>query len=173
MRWRATARLRPSMSHSASRYREDLVMALFAALGLTFIAAIPLGLLGIVNLVDLFKRRPLEVPWMTYFAVLLVVPASYFVAAIFAGTAAFLLRPLRSHVLGWMVTGATLAAIIYGSVGLALAVFWNPVGALFLEHSTKAEAWALIPPMMAILSPVGAIVGVYMWSRDRQGKPVW
>jgi len=165
--------LRPPVSYSAARYREDVVKAVLAALGLTLIAAIPLGLLGVANLVDLFRHQPLEVPWMTYFASLLIVPASYFLAAIVAGTAVFLLRPLRGHVLGWMVTGAVLAAIIYGSVALALAAFWNPVGALFLEHSTKAEAWALISSMIAILSPVGAIVGAYMWWRDRQGKPVW
>jgi hypothetical protein len=161
------------VSYSAKQYREDLIMALSMALGLTFIAAIPLGLLGIVNIVDVARNRPLELPWVTYLAVLFVVPLSYVLAAITGGTAAFVLRPLRRHVLGWMVTGAIVAALIYGSVGLALAVFYNPVGAVLLEHSTKQEVWALIPPIMAILSPVGALVGVYMWWRARQGRPVW
>src|SRR5689334_18292362 len=107
------------------------------AVGLSFIAALPLGLLGVANLIDVARQRPLEVPWLTYAAALIVVPVSYAAAAITGGTAAFLLRPIRRHVLGWMVTGAVVAAAIYGSVGLALVVFYNPVGALFLEHSTR------------------------------------
>jgi hypothetical protein len=148
-------------------------MATFMALGLTFIAAIPLGILGVVNLVDLVRHRPLELPWSTYAAVLVVVPASYLTAAITGGTAAFVLRPIRRHMLGWMVTGAVVAAAIYGSVNLALAVFYNPVGALLLEHSTKEEVWDSILPFLAIVTPIGALVGAYMCWRDRQGKPVW
>ena len=161
------------MPYSPKQYREDLATALYMAVGLSFIAAIPLALLGFANLVDLVRQRPLEVPWLTYLAVLLVVPASYAAAAITGGSAAFLLRPLRSHVLGWMFTGAVVAAAIYGSVGLALVAFYNPVGALFLEHSTRQEALEMIPFMLVFLAPVGAVVGAYMCWRKRQGRPVW
>jgi hypothetical protein len=159
--------------YSANQYRADLVMALLMALGFTFIAAIPLGILGIVNLVASIRHRPLELPWPTYLAVVLVVPASYVAAALSGGTAAFLLRPLRGHLIGWMLSGAVVSACIYGSVGLALAVFFNPVGAAILENSTRQEAWNSILPLVALLSPVGALVGGYFWWRDRQGKPVW
>src|SRR3989442_10647293 len=62
------------VSYSAKQYREDLATALYMAVGLSFIAAIPLAFLGLANLVDLVRQRPLEVPWVTYLAVLLVVP---------------------------------------------------------------------------------------------------
>src|SRR6266513_668866 len=82
------------------------------AVGLSFIAAIPLALLGLVNLVDLVRQRPLEVPWLTYFAVLLVVPPSYTAAAITGGTAAYVLPPLRSHVPLWMFMLAAVGAVV-------------------------------------------------------------
>src|SRR5438132_4204689 len=124
------------MPYSGKQYREDLTIAMFMALGLTFVAAVPLGILGVVNLVELVRRRPLQVPWLSYLAVLVVVPACYGAAAITGSAAVFLLRPVRRYMLGWIVTGAVVAGAIYGSVGLALAIFYNPVGALFLEHST-------------------------------------
>ena len=103
----------------------------------------------------------------------LVIPGSYFAAALTGGTAAFLLRPVRRWLVGWGVTGAIVAACIYGSVGVALAVFYHPVGAVILENATRAEAWSLIPPMLGFLSPVGALVGFYMGWRDRRGRPLW
>jgi hypothetical protein len=109
----------------------------------------------------------------TTLAGLLVVPASYFLAAILAGTASYLLRPVRRHLVGWLLTGAVVAALIYGSIGLMLAVFYNPVGAWVLENSSKDETWGMILPIAGLLSPVGALVGAYFWWRDRRGNPVW
>jgi hypothetical protein len=161
------------VSYSSRQYRDDLAIGLLMALGLTLIAAIPLAIAGVLNLAALLRHRPLEVPWLAYLAMWVVVPGSYFVAALVGATAAFLLRPLRNSLLGWTLTGAVLAAIIYGSVGLALAIFFNPVGAIVLEHSTREEAWESIPGFVAILSPVGALVGTYIGWRDRRGKPLW
>ncbi len=142
------------------------------AMGLTFIAAFPLGLLGIVDVVETISRRALEVPWGTYFAIIIAIPASYTFAAVLGASVAFLTRPLRSNVLGWVLTGAVVCAIVYGSVGLMLAVLYNPVGATFLEHSTRQEAWAMIPIIMGLLAPMGGVLGAYAWWRDRQGKPI-
>ena len=142
------------------------------ALGLTFVAAIPLGVLGIVNLVETVSHHPLEIPWGTYFAIIIAVPASYVLAGVVGASAAFLTRPLRVNVLGWVLTGALLSAIAYGSVGLMLAVWYNPVGATILEDSSKHEVWVLIPIIMGFLAPIGAGLGVYAWWRDRQGKPI-
>ena len=142
------------------------------ALGLTFIAAIPLGLLGIVNLVETVAHKPLELPWITYFATIIAVPASYFLAGLLGATAAFLTRPLRANVLGWVLTGALLTPIAYGSVGLMLAVLYNPVGAAILENSTRQEVWTMIPIIMGLLAPIGAVLGAYAWWRDQRGKPI-
>jgi len=142
------------------------------ALGLTFIAAIPLGLLGIVNLIETISHKPLEISWFTYLATISAIPASYFLAAVLGATAAFLTRPLRANVLGWMFTGALLTPIAYGSVGLMLAVLYNPVGAAILEDSTRQEVWTMIPIIMGLLAPVGVLLGAYAWWRDRQGKPI-
>jgi len=71
-----------------------------------------------------------------------------------------------------MFTGALLTPIAYGSVGLMLAVLYNPVGAAILEDSTRQEVWTMIPIIMGLLAPVGALLGSYAWWRDRQGKPI-
>ncbi len=159
--------------YSAKQYREDLFFGLYMAVGFTFIAAIPLGLLGLANLIAYVRHRPQELPWSTYWPIVVVVPASYFFAGILATSAAFLLRPLRRNLTGWILTGAIVAAIIYGSVGLALAVFYHPVGAALIDNSSQEELWGMIPLIMALLSPVGAGVGAYMWWRGRKGRPLW
>jgi hypothetical protein len=160
------------VAYTVTQYRADIVKSLYAAVGLTFIAALPLGLLGVVDLVEALSRRPLEVPWGTYFAIIVAVPASYALAAVLAASAAFITRPLRANVVGWVLTGALMTPIVYGSVGLMLAVLYDPVGATFLEHSTRHEVWAMIPLIMGLLAPMGGALGAYAWWRDRKGKPL-
>jgi hypothetical protein len=54
------------MSYSSKQYRQDLTFASLMAVGFTLIAAVPLGLMGIVNVVKLVRTGTADVPWSTY-----------------------------------------------------------------------------------------------------------
>jgi len=160
------------MHYSLKNYFADLATGMFMAAGLAVIAAIPLGILGVVNLFKFLTHSTLELPWLTYGLTILVVPGSYFAAALIGGTAAFVLRPIRRFLPGAMITGAIVSAAVYATVGFSLAIFYEPVGAYFFEHSSRQETWAMIPDILPFVSPIGAFVGLYVWWRSRRlGRP--
>jgi hypothetical protein len=158
-------------AYSAEQLRSDLATAFLMAVGISMIAAIAFAIGGVVNVLDLIRGKSVSTPWRTYLLSIIVVLLSYCVAAAAAGLLAFILRPARRSIVGWAVTGAAISAAIYGSVGVTIAVFFDPVGAFFLEHTTREEAWSSIPGFLEIMAPVGAVVGVYWWWRDRHGRP--
>jgi hypothetical protein len=160
------------MHYSLKNYLTDLATGMFMAAGLAVIAAIPLGILGVVNLFKFITHSTLEVPWSTYGLTILVVPGSYLVAAMIGGTAAFVLRPIRRFLPGAMITGAIVSSAVYATVGISLAVFYEPVGAYFLEGSSRQETWAMIPELLPFVLPIGAFIGLYIWWRNRRlGHP--
>jgi len=159
-------------SYTRERLVQDLVMGALMALGLTLVAALPLAFLGLRNLLQALRGR-LEMPWPTYGELWLVIPGSYLVAGLVGAGAVFLLRPVRRGVIGWVLTGMLVAIIAYDTIGLALAVFYDPVGAIILDHSSQADAWALIPFMTACVAVLGAATGAYCWWRARSGNPIW
>jgi hypothetical protein len=146
--------------------RADLVAGIFMAGLFSCVAAIPFGLVALANLVRLIHKQSPELPWRTLGAMALVVLASYTVASQVGALAFFVLRPLRRSVLGWMATGFVLATIAYGTIGLALAVFYDPVGREFLTNSTEAEAWQMVR-FAPVLGLVGLVAGVWLWWKAR------
>jgi len=156
--------------YAARQLRSDLTTALLMAVGFSLLAGAAFAIGGAINVLDLVRGRSVSTPWRTFFLSLLVVLLSYFVAAVGSALLAFLLRPIRRWAIGWAVTGAAVSAAIYGSVALAIAVFYDPVGAFFLDHSTQQEAWDMIPGFLLIMAPIGAVFGVYWWWRARQGR---
>ena len=129
--------------YSLAQYRRDAGTGLGMAVAFCAYTALPLGILGLVNLWHMLGRQALETPWATYGAVVAVVWSSYLIAGQLGAGAYFLLRPLRKWTVGWVLTDAALATAIYGTIGYMLAIFYEPVGRQFLEHSTRAEAWRL------------------------------
>ena len=135
------------------------------AAGLTALASLGFGLAALGNLVQMARGRSLEVPWATLGAAALVMTGSYVVAGQIGALAFFLLRPMRRSVVGWMLTGFWIAFAAYGTVGVALAVFHEPVGALFLEDSSQLEVWQLVrwTPWMG---GIGVIGGAWQWWKE-------
>ena len=157
--------------YSWAQYRRDAGTGFRAAVAFCAYTALILGLFGLVNLLEMVGRMPLQTPWTTYGAVVAVVWSSYLIAGQLGAGAYFLFRPLRKWTVGWMLTGAAIATAAYGTMGYMLAIFYEPVGRAFLEHSTRAEVWHLahsIPPMFA---GIGALFGGYHASRARERVP--
>lgn len=157
----------PMGDDTPSTYRECARFAFYAAVVLCAISALPFAALAFLDLVALVRRVRPEMPWPELGATVAVVWGAYIVAGQGAAAAFFVLRGTRRWLIGWVVTGYAIAAIIYGTVGLAGAVFWDPVGKELLEEGTRAEAWASIPSVTAVLGCVGAIAGLVMWWRQR------
>lgn len=152
--------------------RRDLRFALFTARVFSALAGVLLLLAAAVNLVDGGRGRSLLINWQAWGALWLVAPATAFGAALLAGVAGHLLRPLRTGVAGWCLSGIAVAVSIYLAVGAALTVFFNPVGAYFLGESTRADAWALFPTVSFVVVATGAAIGTYIGMRQRTGSPV-
>lgn len=154
------------MSDHGSPLRDDITKGLGVALGLSVTAAIPLALLGIALCVESARGSTLEMPWSGYAALLLLVFASYFVAGSVGGAVFGLLRPLRAIAYGWLITGALLWTIAYGTVGIAIAAFYDQAGKYVLENSSQAEAWQMVPWMMACTGIFGGCYGIFQWFQD-------
>jgi hypothetical protein len=158
------------IGYSTSQYRKDARFGLLMALGIAVISALPLAAIGLLNLWRMLGREPLEMPWSTYGAVLLVVWASYLIAGQLGAAAYFLLRPLHRFAVGWMLTGAAEAVAIYGTVGYMLAIFYEPVGRTFLTHASEGEAWKQARFGIIFFGVLGALFGAYHAWRVRTGR---
>lgn len=154
------------MSDGGSPLREGIVQGVGIAIGFSMIAALPLGGLGIVLCVESARGSTLEMPWSGYGALLLIVFGSYFVAGFIGGAVFGLLRPLRAIAYGWFVTGAMLAVIGYGTMGIAIAAFYDQAGKYVLDHSSQADAWQMIPWMMAFTGLLAGCYGLMQWFQD-------
>lgn len=157
-------------AYTHKQWREDAEIGLIVAVGIGVISTIPIGLLGLGNLWRLLRGQALELPWLDYGAVIAVVWGSYLVAGQLGAAAYFLLRPAQRWVLGWMAIGAALAVAIYGTIGYTLAIFYDPVGRLILQHSSRAEAWDLARSGTCFFAVGGALFGAYHVWRVRTGR---
>lgn len=146
--------------------REGLGIGIGMAMGFSAIAALPLGVLGIVMMVETARGSALEMPWSGYGSLLLLVFGSYFVAGAIGGPTFTLLRPLRQWVYGWVVTGIMLAVIAYGTMGVAMAAFFDQAGKYILHDSSQAEAWQMIPWVTTFLGLMGGCFGLAKWFQD-------
>jgi hypothetical protein len=158
--------------YTASQLRADLTKGWIMALVFSCFAAIPFALMVFRNTVEILRHQDPELPWRTLGAMVLVVSMSYVVASQVGALAFFVLRPLRRSVLGWMATGFAIAVVAYGTVGLAMAIFYDPVGRLFLRDSTPQEAWAMVK-FTPFLGIVGALAAAWQWrkARSRRATP--
>jgi len=91
----------------------------------------------------------------------------YFTAGAAGGIAFWTLRPLRRWLIGWVLTGFVISALVYGAIGL-IGVLGYYVGANILDLESAAEGWHLIPLISLITGVVpGVPVGIYYWYKNR------
>jgi hypothetical protein len=154
--------------YTRKQYRADLFGGAVMAVAFSALAALPLIAVGVVNIFRTARGGAPDPPWGTYLSIWLVVPSSYIVAGLVGANIVFLLRPLRRSLVGWALTGIGVSAAAYGVVGVALALFFDPVGRTFLDNTTPTEAWHMIPWVVVGLSPIGALTGIYMGAKDRR-----
>jgi hypothetical protein len=138
---------------SKAQLFEDLIMALLMAALVGFVAAIPLGLLGLLG------RQP-EVTLSTWLAVFGVVMLSYLIGASTSALAVFLLRPLRGSWVGWALTGAVVGVLVYGTIGLLSVVFYEPVGRTLMTRQGRTPSRQELAHDLPTLMPIFALIGV-------------
>jgi hypothetical protein len=143
---------------AGARYRDDLVRSLAWAAAALAVAVPALLLSGAGSAVR-------SAQW-------LALPVAAFGAAVLASGVVFLLRPLRAGALGWALSGAGIALGIGLSLGVALAVIYEPLGAQLLGVPRDA-ALALLPRTVIAVLLVGGGIGGYLGYRERTGASVF
>jgi len=104
--------------------------------------------------------------------VAMTVGALWTSAALLAAGAGFVMRPLRTGVFGWCLSGIAVAVSIYAAVGASLYLFSDPVGRYFLFGASRSEAMALFPTVSFVVVATGAGIGTYIGMRQHTGSPV-
>lgn len=157
--------------YSRQQLIEDHLAGLFMAVGLMAMAMIGFGLLFLMNLIQMFHGHDLVAAWSAFAITVGVVFGVYLVAGQVGAFAFFLLRPLRNNVFGWMLTGFALAMAAYGTMGLAIAVFFDPVGKVLDMDGTAEEAWELVrfTPWLGFFGMAG---GAFYWGYQKKHPPL-
>jgi hypothetical protein len=159
------------MRYRRSDLHDDVAAGMFGAGWLSTLAAPPLALLGLYNLVQQVRGHQ-EFPWLVYVLFLVLVALAYLLAGISIGLMFFLLRPFRRFWIGWVLTGSASGICLYGSVFVAAFLLWNPAGQWFMNHDRTGhviDRWDLarmIPYVVAIFGTIGAVVGLYLYFTD-------
>ena len=141
----------------------DIRDGLLYAAGFSLIAIAIIVLAGLSTLIGQRKfsgwsQLPLGLP---------LVIIGYFTAGAAGGIAFWTLRPLRRWLIGWVLTGFVISALVYGAIGL-IGVLGYYVGANILDLESAAEGWHLIPLISLITGVVPGIpVGIYYWYKNR------
>jgi len=157
--------VKPVTVYNARQFMTDIRVALTMAAMYSLLAFIGFGLLGL--LVATGRPRPgfPVVPLADVLGTLAVFVLIYFVAAVGAAGAVFILRPLRRSWVGWAVTGGVVAAIGYGAL-FGFLVRFSSVSAWFwrLKGGTPPQPGDLeffLVLVAVIMVPMGAAAGVY------------
>jgi len=150
---------------------DELIMGWAAAAVFCLLAALPLGAVGVVSLVQAATGHAPEVGLTDWALIVATVFASYFVAASLAAPVCTLCRSIRDSIPGSMLTGALMATIIYGSVGLMAALVWDPVGRTFFGDggTTQGEFLADMPVLLGLFAVIGLVAGPFIrtqWRND-------
>lgn len=98
------------------------------------------------------------------FGVPILTMLAYTLAAIGVFLALFLLRPLRGFLIGWMITGYIVGAILYGAVGLAFTVayWWLDLNLMGFDSPQSAvKTWAFATVLGGIMGSV--VAGIWGW----------
>jgi hypothetical protein len=141
----------------------DIRGGLLYAAGFSILALVIIGLAGLSTLIGQrrfsgWSQMPLGLP---------LVIVGYFLAGTAGGFTFWLLRPVRRWLIGWVLTGFIISALVYGSIGL-IGVLSYYVGANILDLKSAAEGWNLIPIISLITGVVPGIpVGIYYWYKNR------
>ena len=94
----------------------------------------------------------------------------YFGAGTLAGTAFWILRPVRHRLIGWVLTGFVIGALVYGAIGIT-GIIGFYFGANLLDLKSAEEGWRLLPIIAGITGVVPGIpVGIYYWYQARRGR---
>jgi hypothetical protein len=106
--------------------------------------------------------------WDTLPLGLPLVVLGYFAAGTLGGMAFGILRPLRRWLLGWMLTGFVIAALVYGAVCM-MGVVGYYLGFNILDLNSGAEGWRLLPGISLITGIFpGSLLGAYYWYKNRK-----
>jgi len=91
----------------------------------------------------------------------------YFLAGTLGGFAFWVLRPWRRLLIGWVLTGFIISALVYGSIGV-IGVISYYAGVNILDLKSATEGWRLVPIVALITGVVPGIpVGIYYWYKNR------
>src|SRR5262245_58460520 len=154
------------MTSSASRVSlwEDVRTGWFYAAGFSVIATLILvfaavsNALGAARVKDLDQVLPFGLP---------LVILGYFVAGTLGGCAFWILRVLGNSLMGWMLRGFVIAALVYSTIGVT-GIIGFYFGINLLNLDSAAEGWRGLPLLAVILGVFpGALVGVYYWYQHR------
>jgi len=144
--------------------RRALGGGLLYAAGFSVIAAVMIAIGGVGDLVGASKISD----WSQFPLGFPVVILSYVVAGALGGIAFWALKSARRGLIGWLLTGFIIAALVYGSVGLT-GVLGFYFGIDLLDLESAAEGWSFILPLMLITGvAVGLPGGAYFWYRSRK-----
>jgi mannose/fructose/N-acetylgalactosamine-specific phosphotransferase system component IIC len=94
----------------------------------------------------------------------------YFVAGSLGGIAFWLLRALGQSLIGWMLRGFVIAALVYSTIGVT-GIIGFYFGVNILNLHSAAEGWRMLPVLALILGVFpGTLVGLYQWFQQRQSR---
>jgi len=164
---RIVFRIKSSSSSSGRRTLwDDIRGGWLYATGFSIIALVIIGAAAVSNAVGTAHVTG----WDTLPVGLPLVVVGYFAAGTLGGIAFGMLRPLRRWLVGWMLTGFVIAALVYGAVGM-MGVVGYYFGANILDLSSAAEGWRLLP-LISLITGIfpGSLLGVYYWYKNRKGE---
>jgi hypothetical protein len=130
--------------------------AAFSVIALVIIGFAAAGKAGGAEVRDL-DQVPLGLP---------LVIGGYFLGGTLGGAAFWLLRPLRNGALGWMLTGAVIAPLAYGAIGVT-GIVGLKFGVNLLDLESAQEGWRFLPWIAVLTAIPGSLVGLFYWSKER------
>jgi len=135
---------------------------LYAA-GFSVLAVLIIVLAGLATLTGARKFSD----WSSMPLGLPLIIIGYFLAGTLGGFAFWVLRPWRRLLIGWVLTGFIISALVYGSIGV-IGVISYYAGVNILDLKSATEGWRLVPIVALITGVVPGIpVGIYYWYKNR------
>ena len=144
---------------------EDVRTGLYYGAGFTVIATLIVVVAVASDAVGAREYRDLNV--ILPFGLPLVI-LGYFAAGTVGGCAFWVLRLLGNSLVGWMVRGFVIAALVYGVIGVTGIIGFSSVGLNLLDLESASEGWRMLPVIAGITGVFpGTLVGAYYWYQQR------